>query len=245
MITKGIVEHIIDKYSIKVRIPVYNKIEGVVGATPSKELSTASICTISHFDPNLSVGDIVFVGFEDNNTAKPIILGVLYKNLNSSSAGDLILNSLKVNVNTSLSSETTIGNITSKEISYLSGLNENIQTQIDDLNKNTYVKIILSSPYAIENSTDCWLIKNKLNMCNLQISWTGISNTADTYTLYTLPIGYRPDRTIYFNAFSSTYTRQKLGYINSNGTINIIGSSGVVTYYLNVLFYTNTNLGGY
>lgn len=72
MITKGIIESIVDKYSIKVRIPTLNGI----GKT---DLSTAFICTLPNASINFAVGDIVILGFEDNTFSTPIVLGFLYR----------------------------------------------------------------------------------------------------------------------------------------------------------------------
>ena len=45
MITRGIVEKIIDQYSVKVRIPILDKVGASDAATPTDELNTAVICT--------------------------------------------------------------------------------------------------------------------------------------------------------------------------------------------------------
>ena len=131
MLTKGIVEDVKDNL-IRVRIPLFNKARGATGATPTNELQQAPICTITHFDPNLSVGDVVFVAFENNDIGSPVIIGSLYKKGISNSKGDLELHSLSVSVDTHLSYETYIGDILPREIQALRGIGSNIQNQIDN-----------------------------------------------------------------------------------------------------------------
>ena len=131
MLTKGIVEEVKDNL-IRARIPLFNKVKGATGATPTNELQQAPICTITHFDPNLSVGDVVFVAFENNDIGSPVIIGNLYKKGISNSKGDLELHSLSVDVDTHLSSETYIGDILPREIQALRGVSSNIQSQIDN-----------------------------------------------------------------------------------------------------------------
>lgn len=131
MLTKGIVEEVKDNL-IRVRIPLFNKAKGATGATPTNELQQAPICTITHFDPNLSVGDVVFVAFENNDVGSPVIMGNLYKKGISNSKGDLDLHSLSVSVDTHLSAETYIGDILPREIASLRGISSNIQNQIDN-----------------------------------------------------------------------------------------------------------------
>ena len=67
MITRGIVEKILTPYLVKVRIPTLNRTKDSSIKTLSDELNDTPICTLNHYDPNLRVGDIVIVGFEDND----------------------------------------------------------------------------------------------------------------------------------------------------------------------------------
>lgn len=136
MLVKGIVEQIVGS-QVKVRVPIFNRARNATGATPTKELSNAPICTITHFDPQLTVGDIVFVDYENNDTDLPVVIGVLYKTGLSNSKGNLALHSLSVEVDTTLSEETTIGSVLPKEIKCLQGTRENIQAQIDDIIPNS------------------------------------------------------------------------------------------------------------
>ena len=135
MVTKGIVEEIINIYQAKVRLPVYDGFADTKNATPSNELTIASICNIPNIYNTIAVGDIVYVAFEDNDLGNPVILGQLYKE-EMNTLADIKLNSaninqLAVNKNASLPQNTSIGSISSKEIAALSGVKDNIQNQID------------------------------------------------------------------------------------------------------------------
>lgn len=131
MITKGIVEEVVDKYYARVRLPVYNGVSISANPTPNADLNIATLCMLPNTHPNLQVGDIVFVGFEDNDMGKPVILGCLYCETLSDSYASMTLNSLEVNVNTHLSAETEIGSTTAFDIKNLSNTKGNLQAQID------------------------------------------------------------------------------------------------------------------
>ena len=129
MITKGIVEQIIDATHIKVRMPFIDGISGNKQATPTDLLSDAIICALPNSNNIVNEGDIVFLGFENNDIGKPIILGHLFKESNTYI--DLIIRKLEVNSSCYLPSETSIGDITSTQLKMLSGLSSNIQGQLD------------------------------------------------------------------------------------------------------------------
>lgn len=153
MVTKGIVEEIINIYQAKVRLPVYDGFADTKNATPSNELTIASICNIPNIYNTIAVGDIVYVAFEDNDLGNPVILGQLYKE-EMHTLADIKLNSaninqLTVNKNASLPQNTSIGSISSKEIAALSGVKDNIQNQID--NSIIYSQSIISNPNLLIN----------------------------------------------------------------------------------------------
>ena len=139
MITKGIVESIISKYSVKVRLPILDGIKESKGSVPTNDLSEATICTMPNGECNLSVGDVVFVGFEDNDIGRPVVLGCLYRevadDLVESSSADLTLRKLTTTSTTSLSEMTSIGIVKPEEIKTLSGARFNIQNQLDNLDE--------------------------------------------------------------------------------------------------------------
>ena len=133
--TRGIVEKVIDKYTILVRLPLYDKGPNAADAVPTESLPAAVICSPPRLSYNIMVGDIVFVSFEDNNRNKPVIVGYLYREaLTESQYSDIILGNLEVKNQANLPRDTSIGDISNLEISYLFGLKDNIQYQIDKLN---------------------------------------------------------------------------------------------------------------
>lgn len=137
MITKGIIEEIINTYQARIRIPMYDGLENTKQSTLNKDLSIASISVISNLHNPVNVGDIVFVGFEDNDIGKPIILGTLYKEVMETKTNlklnSLISDNLNILNSTILPYNTQIGSITNKEIASLSGIKNNIQEQINEL----------------------------------------------------------------------------------------------------------------
>lgn len=134
MLTKGIVEKLIDSYKIKVRIPVYNKPNYINGATSTDNLYEACICTLPNCYINVQVGDIVILGFEDDDISQPIILGCLYAKDITDSKIDLISNSLQALNSATLPQNTSIGKVTARDLGYLTGLKSNVQGQIDTIN---------------------------------------------------------------------------------------------------------------
>lgn len=147
MLTKGIIEDIIDPYHVKVRIPIFDRMSSSSLHIEDTDLNEALICSLPHCDLNIQRGDIVFIGFEDNDFSKPIVLGYLYRSNMTSTYCDLILNSLVVNIDAKLPVNTQIGSVTANEIKCLTGLKENIQNRLDFMSqqildlKNTISKM--------------------------------------------------------------------------------------------------------
>ena len=133
MITKGIVSQLVDDYTVKVRLPRLDRIENTSIKTTSQNLREAIMCTPPNCRPNLQLGDIVFVEVDDLNEDEAIILGQLYCENKSSTYSDFILGELMVQNRASLPKITSIGEVTSTDISYLKGTHSNIQYQINSL----------------------------------------------------------------------------------------------------------------
>ena len=133
MITRGIVEEIVSPYQVKVRIPLLDRAHDSPLSTSTESLNTATICCLPNCYMNMQVGDVVFVGFEDNTYYKAVILGHLSREVMSNTYSDVNLGTLTVISGADLPQSTTIGNVSSTEISRLSGVTENIQKQIDYL----------------------------------------------------------------------------------------------------------------
>ena len=89
MLQKGIIETIEDKYTVKVRIPKYDKIASSATGTQKEELATGIVCTLPGMNVTYSVGDVVLVDFENDELSKPVILGLLYRDHESNSVLEL------------------------------------------------------------------------------------------------------------------------------------------------------------
>lgn len=133
MITKGIVEEILTPYSIRVRLPLLDGIKESRQGVQTSDLGVAIISSLPNSANIVSVGDIVIVGFEDEDLGKPIILGHLYKETASETQMDLTLRKLNTTSSTILSEDTTIGDVTKDEIKMLKNIRFNIQNQLDNI----------------------------------------------------------------------------------------------------------------
>lgn len=83
MIQKAIIESIIDDYSVKIRIPKYDKM--YTDGLTYDELSTGIICSVPGTNVHYSINDVVLVGFENDEIGKPVVLGLLYTDKKSES----------------------------------------------------------------------------------------------------------------------------------------------------------------
>ena len=112
MITRGIIERIEEDSDVlryQVRLPLFNGSSSAPGSTPSEELLWAVYSSVAGLTGTVNVGDSVFVGFEDNDLSKPLILGSL-----TSTPTYVAFTGQSLNVigNTKLSEFTQIGDIT-------------------------------------------------------------------------------------------------------------------------------------
>ena len=136
MITKAIVEEVLTAYQVKVRIPIFDRSNEESLATATQYLHTATICTLPNCYASVQVGDVVFVGFEDNKLYKPVILGHLSKEAFTSTYVDMTVSNITVNTSAHLPQNTTIGTITPDELLQVKGAKNNLQAQIDILKQN-------------------------------------------------------------------------------------------------------------
>lgn len=144
MITKAIIEEVITPYSARVRIPIYNKSKDAPLHTPTSELAIARVCALPNFHVNMRKGDIVYVGFEDNDQGKPLIIGYLQNELEQKSFCDITVNSLTAKVSLSAPKDTTIGQVSKESISYLQNLSSNLRGQLDIIDSK--LKALLNQP---------------------------------------------------------------------------------------------------
>ena len=118
-IYKAIITAIEDNgYQVKIRIPFFDRAENTLGSTPNYNLYTAAICTSPGINPAYKVGDVVFIEFENNDTSLPVVLGPLYRE-NTASTSSIEVQSLTVDVSSSLPEDTSIGLVTEANIKSL------------------------------------------------------------------------------------------------------------------------------
>ena len=135
MVCKAYVESKVGKYKVKVRIPALHRQVDSIGAVPTIDIPQSTMCVPPGVYPSLRVGDCLWVDFEDDNIDKPVVMGVLYTDNTMSIKSDFSGESLEIKSNATLPTETSIGKVTSKIISFLIGLKKNAQDQFDDLVK--------------------------------------------------------------------------------------------------------------
>lgn len=132
MIMQAIIEAINDDGTCYVNIPNFTN-------SGAKHLSTsgylARFSVIPNSAPNVQVGDRVYVGFLNNNIGNPIIIGHMYfKEPDISAVSDSAYSArfadVEVTGSTTLSANTSIGDVSSIELSYLKGLSSNLQKQL-------------------------------------------------------------------------------------------------------------------
>lgn len=132
MIVKAIIDSKVADNKYRIRVPVYDKIKS--SSLSSDNLSIADVCSSVNCNLNLSTNDVVYVSFENNDRAKPVIIGSLSNN----SRSNYVLNSLMVSNFAKLPSNIKIGNITYKELSCLINLNDNLENQLSSINNDLH-----------------------------------------------------------------------------------------------------------
>ena len=133
MITKAIVEKVIDNYNIRIRVPSLDRTYQSSVYTNNEDLNVAIVCTLPGCDPNIKVGDVVFVSLEDTEEDRAVILGYLYRTKKTETLCDMLLSKLNVADVAVLPEDTTIGNVSSFELQQLSGIRGNVQLQLTQL----------------------------------------------------------------------------------------------------------------
>lgn len=133
MITKAIVEEVISPFQVKIRIPILDGASNSQMATKKEDLNIATICSLPNCYTNPQVGDVVFVGFEDQTYYKAVVLGHLSREAMTDTYADVSFGNIKIRSSAELPRDVTIGDVTANDISCLVGLKENIQKQIDSM----------------------------------------------------------------------------------------------------------------
>ena len=89
MVTKAIIEEVINEHQVRVRIPLIHKMAISASATPFKELPIAQICCTPGINILYSVGDVVYVSYEDDLSSKIVVLGELAVTFETGSSSEL------------------------------------------------------------------------------------------------------------------------------------------------------------
>lgn len=133
MITKAIVEDILSPYEVKIRVPLLDGASTSPLSTKDSNLNIATICSLPNCYINVQVGDVVFVGFEDNTYYKAVVLGHLSREAMSDTYADVTFGNMSILSSAILPKETSISEVTYNELSTLLGVRDNLQKQIDSL----------------------------------------------------------------------------------------------------------------
>ena len=182
MVTKGIITEIISKYQARVRIPIYNKAEESPTATPNEELSIGPVNTLPGINPNISVGDVVIIAFEQDIYTDPVILGLLYTENSSRGFSDVKAGELSVISEAILPSKTTIGSVKGDQIASLENVKGNIQNQIDLLS-DKFTEITELSVYDVKVAGTSVVTDGIANIPYADVSTSGVVSTgAQTFS---------------------------------------------------------------
>lgn len=133
MITRAIVESIEDAYHVKVRVPTLDRALNSNVHSDTTSLNSATICTLAQYDPNIQVGDVVFVAFEDRALSSPVVIGYLYRGEKNLTYADQVLRTLEVTDTAKLPVRTQIGSISYGNLMCLSGCHFQIREAIESL----------------------------------------------------------------------------------------------------------------
>ena len=133
MITRAVVVSLEDPYHVKVRVPLLDRSETSNVYNSKDNLQVATICTLTQYDPNIQVGDVVFIMFEDRDLSHPVIVGYLYRSNKTQTYADEILGNLQIVTTAKLPFDTTIGSISYDNLKCLQGCTLPIRSELDNL----------------------------------------------------------------------------------------------------------------
>lgn len=165
MITRAIVERVLSPYLFKVRIPLLDRVNDSSVNTKTVSLNEAVVCTLPGCDPNIHVGDVVFVS-HDETEDDWTILGYLYRARNTDTLCNFKLNELDVVDAATLPVNTTIGEILPQELQCIQGVTDNIQLQIDAVVEQYYSLLDDHTRLKVHVEE----LEEKLESCNEEIN---------------------------------------------------------------------------
>jgi hypothetical protein len=157
MITKGIIKRLnsLEDNHFLVYIPLFKKANSPI---ESAKIEATAVC-LSGVDNCFKVGDVVYVGFEDNQVDKPVILGKLYlgKEDKENIKTTLSVKSIEVTESSNLSANTSFENLNIvdlyNKLNWL--MNNNFLPAMKDDDGNFY-----SDSYSIEYKNTDLNLKN-------------------------------------------------------------------------------------
>ena len=208
MLTKAYIQEVLSPHSVKVRIPLYHKIEGVGGSTRNDELPVGCVCTLPNFVTDINPGDIVILGFEEDNISKPVVLGHLSTNNPPRSLTDITCNKLVAKGDVVLDEHTTIGGVEPENIKCLERLSANIGDTFEIIDKE--IKLLHTTAKELEEGivdnansivkikdTDLTDIRDLISRLSTRITtleqnYTNLSNQLNDYLLRQTPILIKP-----------------------------------------------------
>lgn len=132
MVTRGIIEKIVDTTHVKVRVPRINKSAGAVGATPTENLPIACIASVPGIIPYYNVSDVVYVDYENDNTDSPVVIGLISSAITNNGRSDIFSSSIQVDASAILPTDTNIGPITPESINNISLISDIINRPIGE-----------------------------------------------------------------------------------------------------------------
>lgn len=164
MIVRGIVESKF-KNQAKVRIPVFDKVYTAALGVDYDSLSTAAICVPPKFKMDIKLGDLVYVLFEENNKQKPVIIGYMFNEDNSTSSANIL--DLSAETSAVFSENTSIGDVTSDSIKFLEGIDKNLQETINERKENVNINNNnINNIYNINNKNKNIILNNTISINN-------------------------------------------------------------------------------
>ena len=134
MITKGyIVGKSEVKNKFKVKLPIFDTPGLNINQKLNSTILDATICYNPGAYPEYKVNDIVYVGFEDNDLSRPVILGMLYLE-DKTSQSRIDCSNLQVYNKAIMPKDSSLSNIKISDINNLFGKVDFIYNQLKEKN---------------------------------------------------------------------------------------------------------------
>ena len=130
MVTRAIIKKIISEKEVQVEVPMFGLIEEGHGEEQVNELPIARISTTPGCSPNFKENDVVLICIEDNDLNNPMIMGRLIPDNKSIGTSNAVFDTFKVNKDTTLSRNTTIGKVSADSLSCVEGISRQILQQL-------------------------------------------------------------------------------------------------------------------